>query len=165
MNDLLRRTFLVSAALVLAGCAAPAEGKLAPPVRGSDSDWVRVAEAKPEKGTPVVEKNRWTLVVVFRPGSETCAQQMADVLDLKARFGKRGLAVVGVTASDKEDTEAFIKETGINFPVLADAEDVVDSFGIPAVDENHTYLINPPGVIVAQSDLPTASRILEKYMK
>ena len=141
-------------------CAAPAEGKLAPPVRGSDSDWVRV-----QKEAPAVEKNRWTLVVVFRPGSETCAQQMADVLDLKARFGKKGLAVVGVTASDKEDTEAFIKETGIDFPVLADAEDVVDSFGIPAVDENHTALINPPGVIVAQSDLPTASRILEKYMR
>jgi peroxiredoxin len=166
MNNAARRASCAAAlALALAGCAAVAEGKIAPPVRGSDADWVQAPAPKPVKDPAALTKNRWTLVVVFRPGSQTCADQMAEVLDLKKRFGPKGLAVVGVTASDREDVEAFIKETGIDFPVLADAEDVVDSYGIPAVDENHTYLINPPGVVVAQSDLPTASRILEKYMK
>ncbi len=166
MNDAARRAASAAAALLalsLAGCAAVAEGKMAPPVRGDG--WVRSAAVQPAKEAPAFPKDRWTLVVVFRPGSTTCAEQMAEVVALKNRFGPKGLAVVGVTASDREDAEAFIQETGIDFPVLADAEDVVDSYGIPAVDENHTYLIDPPGVVVAQGDLPAAHRILEKYMK
>ena len=167
MNESLLRSTCAAAALAaaaaLSGCAAVAEGKMAPPVRGVN--WVQAPSAKPVKDPSALAKNRWTLVVVFRPGSETCAEEMAEVLALKKRFGPKGLAVVGVTASDMEGAAAFAKEVGIDFPVLADAEDVIDSYGIPSVNENHTYLIDPPGVVVAQGDLPTASRILEKYLK
>jgi peroxiredoxin len=167
MNDrLLRRTCAaatLAAALAVSGCAAVAEGKMAPPVR--EGEWVEAAAAKPARPTVSLPKNRWTLLVVFRPGSLTCAEEMAEVLAFKQRFGPSGLAVIGVTAADREDAEAFVHEVGIDFPVLADAEDVVDSSGIPEVNGNHTYLINPPGVVVAQGDLPAATRILEKYMK
>jgi peroxiredoxin Q/BCP len=168
MNDRLRRAGLAAAsllALTLAGCAAAAEGKMAPPLRGSDSDWVRAASQRPGKEVAGLPKDRWTLVVVFRPGSQTCADQMTEVMNFKKRYAAKGVSVIGVTASDKEDTAAFIQETGIDFPVLADAEDIVDSYGIPAVEENHTYLVNPPGVIVAQSDLDAASRILDRYLR
>jgi peroxiredoxin len=159
---LLRRTCaaaILAAASLASGCAVMAEGRQAPPVTGYD--WVHARGKSPS--APV--KDRWTLIVVFRPGSQTCVDGMPDVLNMKKTYEKHGLAVVGVTAADREDTEAFIQENGIDFPVLADAEHVIDSYGIPAVDENYTYLVDPPGVIVAQCDLTSASRILDKYLR
>ena len=147
----------LAASLLASGCAVMAEGRQAPPVMGSD--WIRAG-----KDPAGLAKDRWTLLVVFRPGSQTCVDGMPDVLNLKKRYGPMGLSVVGVTAADREDTELFLNEAGIDFPVLADAEHVIDSYGIPAVDSNYTYLINPPGVVVAQCDLETTSRILEKYL-
>lgn len=159
---LLRRTLaaaLLAAVSLSAGCAVMAEGRLAPPVTGPD--WVQAKG----RTLAVPRKDRWTLIVVFRPGSLTCAEGMPDVLNMQKTYGRLGLEVVGVTAADKEDALAFTKENGIDFPVLADADDIIESYGIPAVDENYTYLVNPPGVVVAQCDLTAASRILEKYLR
>jgi peroxiredoxin len=159
----LRRTcaaVALAAGLLASGCAVMAEGKPAPTLSGPTADWIQGV-----KDPASLTKNRWTLVVVFRPGSQTCADGMPDVVALKKRYGPKGLAVVGITAADREDAEAFVKANGIDFPVLADAEDIVDSYGIPAVDDNYTYLIDPPGVVIAQCDLPGTRSILDRYLR
>src|SRR5690349_7509120 len=109
MTDRLLRSacasFVLASSLAAAGCAAVAVGKMAPPVRGSDTDWVVATPAKPFRDPASLAKNRWTLVVVFRPGSETCADEMSEILAFKKRYEKQGLTVLGVTASDREDAE------------------------------------------------------------
>ncbi len=150
----------LAASLLASGCAAMAEGRSAPPVSSAPSDWI--GGPKDARSLP---KNRWTLIVIFRPGSQTCADGIPEVLALKKKYAPQGLSVVGITAADREDAEAFVKDNKIDFPVLVEANDVVDSYGIPAVDENYTYLIDPPGVVIAQCDLPATRSILDRYLK
>lgn len=151
-------TAALAAALLASGCATMAEGRPAPPVQGDE--WIAAGTADPAS----LAKNRWLLLVVFRPGSEACAEGMAEIRALREKFGSKGLVVLGVSPADREDTEAFLHDAGVDFPVLADGGRVIDSFGIPEVNGNHTYLIDPPGVVVAQGDIPAATRILDKYL-
>ncbi|HEU4395995.1 MAG TPA: redoxin domain-containing protein [Planctomycetota bacterium] len=156
-----RPRFLMAAALLAAslasGCAAVAEGKAAPPVRGSG--WLPSAGPADD-----AVAGKWGLIVFFRAGSQSCAEGMPAVLALKRDFGAKGLVVVGVTPSDAEATTEFAKDNGIDFPVLTDAQHVVDSYDIPEVNELHTYLVNPPGIVIVQGDLEKARELLGKYM-
>jgi peroxiredoxin len=122
------------------------------------------ASGKPVKDAKNLMKDRWSLVVVFRPDSAACVDGMGAVKALQQRYGK-DLAVVGVTTADAEDAAAFVKDHRLDFPVLADGWEVLDHFGIPSVDENHTYLVNPPGVVVVQGDLREADHILARYLR
>ena len=156
-----RSRFLLAAALLatslLGGCAAVAEGKAAPPVRGSE--WL----AKPGPANDAFQ-GKWGLLVFFRANSVTCAEEMPGVLALKKDFGPKGLVVVGVTASDAELASVFATDNKIDFPVLADAQHMVDSYGIPQIDSLHTYLVNHEGIVIVQGDLVKARDVLSRYM-
>lgn len=146
-----------AAALAAAGCAAVAEARKAPPVRGET--WLQA------KGDPnTLTEGRWALLVVFRPEAPACAEGMAGVAALQERYGPRGLAVLGVTAADAETTEPFLKENSVTFPVLVDGQHVIDSYGIPEVARNHTYLTDPPGIVIVQSDMEKTQEVLERYL-
>jgi peroxiredoxin len=147
----------VAAALFVSGCATMAEGRKAPAVQGET--WL---QAKGDANT--LTDGKWALVVFFRPEAPACADGMAQVLALQQKYAKRGLVVVGVTAADAETTKPFLKDLGLRFPTLVDAQHVVDAFGIPEVARNHTYLINPPGVVIAQSDYQSQEEILDRYL-
>jgi peroxiredoxin len=149
---------LAVAALVVSGCTTMAEGRVAPAVKGEH--WLQ------SKGNanPLTD-GKWTLVVFFRPEAPACAEGMAEVMALQKKYGKKGLVVVGVTAADAQTTAPYLKEMGLPFPTLVDAQHMVDAFGIPDVARNHTYLINPPGVVVAQSDYATQEWVLDRYLQ
>jgi len=147
----------LAAAAALSGCATVAEGRPAPAVRGDA--WLPSAT----KGDDLLA-GKWGLVVVLRADSEACAEEIPAVLALRKEFGPKGLAVVGVTASDGEAAAAFAKDHGLDFPVLTDAEKVVDAWGIPEVNRLHTYLVDPPGVVVVQGDLAKTREVLGRYL-
>jgi peroxiredoxin len=148
----------LAAAVASSGCAIVSEGRPAPPLEGDL--WVGTGGADIEKRM----KDRWVLMVFFRPESEACVRDMPAIRALRDQFSKKGLVVVGVTASDWEEAEEFMEAAGVDFPVLTDGYKMLNAYGVPEVHANETFLINPPGVVVAQSDIPATARILEKYL-
>jgi peroxiredoxin len=157
------RPLLVAAAALAAaglssGCATVAEGKTAPPIQGDA--WIQGGK-DPDR----LLRERWGLIVFFRTGSETCAAEMPGVLALQKEFGPGGLAVVGVTPAEAEEAALFAQENGMAFPILTDARHLVDAYGIVEINELHTYLVNPPGIVIVQGDLAKAREILAEYMK
>jgi len=157
LRPLLVAAAALAAAWASSGCAAVAEGKAAPPVQGEA--WVQ-APKNPDR----LLSGKWGLIVFFRPSSATCAEEMPGVLALEKEYGPKGLVVVGVTAADAEETAVFLQENGVKFPVLTDARHTVDAYGIPEVSEIHTYLVNPPGVVIVQGDLEKCRDVLDRYM-
>ena len=141
-----------------AGCAAPAEGRRAPPVTGSG--WLLLDG---REASAVIE-GKWGLVVFFRPHLPDCNQDIGLVLDLQKEYGPRGLTVVGVTPDPAEEAKAFILRHELPFPILPDARAVLDAWGLPDMWGNRIYLVNPAGVVLAQDDLPATRRLLEKWM-
>lgn len=156
-----RRSLLAAALLAflaLAGCAAMAEGRAAPPVAGDS--WLLLDG---REDSAVVE-GKWGLVVFFRPHLPDCNAGIGEVLALRERFEGRGLVVVGVTPDGEDPAREFILRHGLPFPVLAGARSVMQAWGLPDMWGNRTYLVNPSGTVLAQDDLASASRILEKYL-
>jgi cytochrome c biogenesis protein CcmG/thiol:disulfide interchange protein DsbE len=71
---------------------------------------------------------------------------------LQNQYGPEGLQIIGVEAGDdgKDDIEKFVKEMGINYPILIGKESVGDAYGgIPALPE--TFFIGRDGKIVDKS--------------
>ncbi len=81
-----------------------------------------------------------------------CKIETPWLVELQNQYGSQGLQIVGVEAGDddKEDIAKFVKEMGINYPVLLGKEAVGDAYGgIPALPE--TFFIGRDGKIVDKS--------------
>lgn len=78
-----------------------------------------------------------------------CKIETPWLVELQNQYGPQGLQIIGVEAGDddKEDIAKFVKEMGINYPVLFGKESVGDAYGgIPALPE--TFFIGRDGKIV-----------------
>jgi thiol-disulfide isomerase/thioredoxin len=78
-----------------------------------------------------------------------CKIETPWLVEFQGQYGTQGLQVVGVEMGDdgKEDIEKFIKEEGVNYPVLFGKEAVGDAYGgVPALPE--TFFIGRDGKIV-----------------
>ncbi len=148
----------LAALLALAGCAATAEGKMAPPVSGDG--WLLLEGTE---STALLE-GKWGLVIFFHPHLPACNEGIGDLLELCASYRPRGLVAVAVTPDSPEEAKAFILRHRVPFPVLADGGKVMKAWGLPDMWENRVYLVDPRGVVVAQDDLPATRRILEKFL-
>jgi thiol-disulfide isomerase/thioredoxin len=73
-------------------------------------------------------------------------------VEFQNQYGHEGLQIVGVEAGDdgKDDIAKFVKDMGINYPVLIGKDAVGDAYGgIPALPE--TFFIGRDGKIVDKS--------------
>ena len=59
------------------------------------------------------------------------------------------MPLVGVTEASLEDAEAYAFEQGLGFPVLAEAGEVMDAWGVDFIWGNVVRLVDPAGTIVA----------------
>lgn len=78
-----------------------------------------------------------------------CKIETPWLVELQNKYGPEGLQIIGVEAGDdgKDDIAKFVKEMGINYPVLIGKESVGDAYGgIPALPE--TFFIGRDGKIV-----------------
>jgi thiol-disulfide isomerase/thioredoxin len=78
-----------------------------------------------------------------------CKIETPWLVELQNKYGPQGLQIIGVEAGDdgKDDIAKFVKEMGINYPVLIGKESVGDAYGgIPALPE--TFFIGRDGKIV-----------------
>jgi cytochrome c biogenesis protein CcmG/thiol:disulfide interchange protein DsbE len=81
-----------------------------------------------------------------------CKIETPWLVELQNQYGPQGLQIVGVEAGDdgKEDIEKFVKDMGINYPILIGKESVGDAYGgVPALPE--TFFIGRDGKIVDKS--------------
>ncbi|MEW6196431.1 MAG: TlpA disulfide reductase family protein [Bacteroidota bacterium] len=79
-----------------------------------------------------------------------CRKGIPDLIDLKKRYGSKGLEVVGISVDQetKPDVVPFVKDYGINYPVVYGDNGVVMNYGgirsIPT-----TFVVDREGKIVA----------------
>ncbi len=81
-----------------------------------------------------------------------CKIETPWLVELQNQYGPEGLQIVGVEAGDdgKEDIAKFVKDMGINYPILIGKDAVGDAYGgIPALPE--TFFIGRDGKIVDKS--------------
>ena len=60
-----------------------------------------------------------------------CKIEMPWFVELQKEYGPQGLQIVGVAMDDasKEDIAKFVKEMGVNYPILIGKEDVGNQYG------------------------------------
>jgi thiol-disulfide isomerase/thioredoxin len=78
-----------------------------------------------------------------------CKIETPWLVELQNQYGSQGLQVVGVEAGDddKEDIAKFVKDMGINYPILIGKEAVGEAYGgVPALPES--FFIGRNGKIV-----------------
>ena len=80
-----------------------------------------------------------------------CKIEMPWFVELQKEYGPQGLQIVGVAMDDasKEDIAKFVKEMGVNYPILIGKEAVGNDYGGVNVLPT-TYFIDRDGKIVAR---------------
>jgi len=80
-----------------------------------------------------------------------CKIEMPWFVELQKEYGPQGLQIVGVAMddSDKDDIEKFVKEMGVNYPILIGKEAVGEQYGGVNVLPT-TFFIDRDGKIVAR---------------
>lgn len=81
------------------------------------------------------------IVLYFYPADMTggCTKQACSYRDAMGEFQKLGCEVVGVSGDSVENHQAFKKQFGLNFKLLADTEGkIAEAFGVPVTREPKT---------------------------
>lgn len=86
--------------------------------------------------------------------------EVPHLVKMQEEFAGNRFSVVGLMKGDAQKASGFIREKGINYPVLADSPDfgAYDVLFLPV-----TYLVDPAGNIVTD-DLDEADAILRREL-
>jgi peroxiredoxin len=80
-----------------------------------------------------------------------CLQEIPELVDLQTRFGPQGLQVIGIALQKPEELGEFVREYGMNYPVLAGESAVIaiaESYGNSIGALPYTAIIDRTGKIV-----------------
>lgn len=94
-------------------------------------------------------KGKVTVVDFWATWCGPCLQEIPGYVELQKKYGKDGLAIVGVSMdrAGAEKVRRFVEKEGINYTVVMGDEEIVEKFGgfdaIPT-----TFLIDRQGRIV-----------------
>jgi len=95
-----------------------------------------------------------------------CRKGIPDLVELKKKYGSKGLEIIGVSVDreTKADVIPFIKDKGINYPVVyADDNIVVNYGGIRAIPTS--FVIDKQGKIIASYEGLISSLTYENHIK
>lgn len=97
-----------------------------------------------------------------------CGEEIPELAKLRDAFPPEKLEIIGLSVDeDKTPLPAFLKDTGVNYPVYLAGDDVTSSYQISSVPHNVFYspkgemVISEPGI--AQLDL--LKTIVEDLLK
>ena len=120
------------------------------------------------------------LVLYFYPMDDTpgCTKQACSLRDTNSDIARKGAAILGVSAQDKESHQHFTGKYKLNFPLLADTEQKVAKaygaagsglFGVArgllGMNERITYIIDEAGRISHVIDHPDTAAHGEEVLK
>lgn len=80
-----------------------------------------------------------------------CREEIPEFIEVQDKFREQGLILVGIAIDQKEKVEMFIKEFGINYPIVVgdiEAFSLADAMGNPQGALPYTVMINRDGEIV-----------------
>lgn len=96
---------------------------------------------------------------------KTTSREVPIVQKLHEEFGERGLTVIGIAIDrDREQLKDFLERNKITFPQLANAREVFNELGVPAVPT--WILLNGQGRILRKNlRYNTMEKTVRQYMK
>lgn len=78
-----------------------------------------------------------------------CKREIPDFIKLQSEYGSKGLQIVGIALDQPNKVQAFVKDNGMNYPVLPGTSEVAANYGgvegIPT-----TFIIDKSGKIVTK---------------
>jgi peroxiredoxin len=80
-----------------------------------------------------------------------CLQEIPELVDLQTRFGAQGLQVIGIALQKPEELVDFVRDYGMNYPVLAGESAVIaiaESYGNTFGALPYTAIIDRTGKVV-----------------
>ena len=98
---------------------------------------------------------------------EPCKQEIPGFVDLQARYGPKGLQMIGISVDDKlEQLQPYVAEYKMNYPVLQglDHDEVQDAFG-PIFGIPTTVVIGRDGTICRKHPGYTKKDVFEREIK
>jgi cytochrome c biogenesis protein CcmG/thiol:disulfide interchange protein DsbE len=116
---------------------------------------IAVGDPVPDRALPVLGgagqgsiadyRGRWVLVNLWASWCIPCRQEAPVLDEFARRYGKRGVAVLGIDVQDNsDDALAFVHEFHVEYPQLRSVGDERSAaFGSTGVPEN--FLVDPRG--------------------
>lgn len=155
----------ISAAAGLAWYTAQGDRAVAPPpdplaaaaTPGSDTSIIGMRRPEfslPDVAGQVHSINEWDGRVIavnfWATWCLPCLKEVPELVALQEQYGSRGLQVIGIALQKPEELGEFMREHGMNYPVLAGEADVIavaESYGNSYGVLPYTTVINRSGII------------------
>lgn len=101
----------------------------------------------------ILQKNKIVLINFWATWCGYCVEEMPDLVRLQTDFGGRGFTVVAVDMGESaEQASAFVKQHGLNFPVLLDTElTTAQQYGIVGIPVS--ILLDSSGKVLGQYNI------------
>ena len=138
-----------------------AEGKPFKDIKGKDID------GNPTALSDYIGKGNYILLDMWASWCGPCIGEIPNLLKLLNKYKDKGLTVLGVFVSDKEENlKKAITNEGVVWPQIIDSEDkAMEIYGVNGIP--HIILFAPDGTILkrdfrGQEIINTVSEILDK---
>ncbi len=150
-NNFLLIAFFIASFALLQSCGGNAEnlsvGNPAPDFTLQDSDGNSYSLLSFKEKNPVI--------IYFYPkaGTPGCTKQACGIRDSFSKFEENEIVVLGISVDSKESIKEFIKDNGLNFPLLSDEnKEVSKAYGVLnniGLDSRITFIIDKQGNIAS----------------
>ena len=97
---------------------------------------------------------------------QPCRKGIPDLIELKKKFGKQGFEVIGISVDrdTKDEVIPFVKNNGINYPVVYYNDNVIRDYGgIESIPT--TFVIDKQGKVVATYQGLRDKSVYEEHIK
>jgi len=93
-----------------------------------------------------------------------CRREIPDFIKLQSEYGSKGAQIVGIALDQPNKIKTFVKDNGMNYPVLLGTNEVAANYGgVEAIPT--TFIIDKSGNIVAKYEGFRSKETFESQIK